>query len=237
MAAGALNHAGALANAVAFASALALASPSVVAQDALRGKRLYLDTARLTGSPVSCVDCHGGLPRGLFGIGRAANDPDSVARALSTIPQMTPLRGRLSAENIADLATYIGNPEVLSPLLRVSSRASGASATTSDSDRLLFGSTRVGQRAPSAVVRLANEGEIAMRLSSAARITGLDAGDYLIATDGCAVVTLMEPGRWCEIEVVFQPTVGASGLRAAALHIDHDWVGAMVAIALLGTAE
>ena len=203
----------------------------------MRGKRLYLDTARLTGSPVSCVDCHGGLPRGLFGIGRAANDPDSVARALSTIPQMTPLRGRLSADNIADLASYIGDPDVLSPLLRVIAQMPAGLATSPDSDRLQFGRARVGQRSLPATVRLRNEGAIALRLDGAPRIAGSDAGDYLIAIDGCAASALLGPGRWCEIAVVFQPTAGAPGLRTAALQFDHDWVGAMVAVALLGTAE
>jgi hypothetical protein len=31
-------------------------------QNALRGKLLYHDTAGVTGSAVSCVECHGGLP-------------------------------------------------------------------------------------------------------------------------------------------------------------------------------
>ena len=80
------------------------------AQDALRGKRLYLDTARVTGAPVSCVDCHRALPPGLFGIGSAANNPAIIANALNSIPQMAPLRGRLTAADIADVAAYIGNP-------------------------------------------------------------------------------------------------------------------------------
>lgn len=235
--AGALGRAGSSATALALASALALAAPIVLAQDSLRGKRLYLDTARLTGSPVSCVDCHGGLPGGLFGIGRAANDPDSVARALSAIPQMTPLRGRLSADNIADLASYIGSPEVASPLLRVIAQAPASSSPSLDSDRLQFGTARIGHRSPPATVRLRNDGAIALRLEGPARIAGANAGDYSIAAGGCAAGTLLSPGRWCEIAIVFQPTAGPTGLRTAALQVDHDWVGAMAAVALLGTAE
>ena len=64
----------------AFAIALWSATPGA-AQDALRGKRVYLDTARLANASVSCVDCHLGLPPGLFGIGRAANNPAIVANA------------------------------------------------------------------------------------------------------------------------------------------------------------
>jgi hypothetical protein len=71
------------------------------AQDALNGKRLYLDVSRVRGAGTNCVDCHGGLPGGLFGIGRAANDAAAVERAIGAIPQMTPLRGRLSARDYA----------------------------------------------------------------------------------------------------------------------------------------
>jgi mono/diheme cytochrome c family protein len=233
----ALSRVGLVASTGVIASVLALCAPLVLAQDALRGKRLYLDTTRLTGSPVSCVDCHGGLPRGLFGIGRAANDPDAVARALASIPQMTPLRGRLSPDDIADLASYIGNPEVPSPLLRVLTQAPAGSAISSGSDRLQFGVSRTGARSPPATVRLSNEGAIALRLDGAVRIAGPDAGDYLIAADGCTAGKLLGPGHACEIVVVFRPAAGAAGFRTAALQVDHEWVGATVAVALLGTAE
>lgn len=221
-------------NVVALASALALIPPSVCAQDPLRGKRLYLDTARMTGSPVSCVDCHGGMPRGLFGIGRAADDAHAVARALSSVPQMIPLRGRLSASDVADVASYLARPDVQSPSLKVVAKAPAVAATT---DRLAFGSTRPGQRSIAATVRLVNEGVLAMGLESAARIVGPDAADFLIASASCGSGTRLGPGGACEMAVLFQPTPGRSGLRTAALQVDHDWVGAMVGVALLGTAE
>jgi mono/diheme cytochrome c family protein len=232
-----LSRLGPFATTGVIASALVLFAPLALAQDALRGKRLYLDTTRLTGSPVRCVDCHGGLPRGLFGIGRAANDAEAVARALASIPQMTPLRGHLSTDEIADLASYIGNPEVPSPQLRVVTQAPSGSATSSGSDRIQFGTRRIGERSLPATVRLGNEGAIALQVDGGARIAGPDAGDYLIAADGCIAGKLLGAGHGCEILVVFRPAAGASGLRTAALHVDHEWVGATVAVALLGTAE
>ncbi len=96
------------------AFALCVALPAQAA-DALRGKRLYLDAARIAGSGVSCVDCHGGLPGGAFGIGRAANDPAVIERAINSIAAMAPFRGRLAAIDLADLAAFIGNPAVRVP--------------------------------------------------------------------------------------------------------------------------
>jgi len=93
------------------------------------------------------------------------------------------------------------------------------------------------RRSPPAIVRLGNEGAIALRLDGAARIAGPDAGDYLIAAGGSTAGTLLGPGHGCAIVVVFPPATGAAGLRTAALHVDHEWVGATVAVALLAIAE
>lgn len=138
------------------AVSLAAIAHTAQAQDALRGKRLYLDTARLVASGVSCVDCHGGLPGGAFGIGKAANNPDVVERAVSTIAPMAPFRGRLNAEDYADLAAFIGNPAVQSPQLRITSTVpAGGSAA---SDRLDFGPVPPGGRSAVGSMHLVNLG-------------------------------------------------------------------------------
>jgi len=204
------------------------------AQDALRGKRFYLDTARLTGASVSCVDCHRALPPGLFGIGRAANNPSIVFNALNTIPQMAPLRGRLAANDIADLAAYIGNPGVPSPTLRVSARSSGGADST---DRIDFGTVLLGQISARGTVRLANDGALPLQLTSGVRIVGPHNAEYALADSSCAASAVLTPGQSCAIEVTFAPAPGGAGLRTAALQIDHDWVGGTTAVALLGTAE
>jgi hypothetical protein len=204
------------------------------AQDALRGKRLYLDTARLIGASVSCVDCHRGLPPGLFGIGRAANNPGSIANALNTIPQMTPLRGRLAADDVANLAAYIGNPSVPSPSLRVSARSPGGAES---SDRLDFGAVLPGQTSARGIVRLANDGALPIQLTSNVRIVGQQAAEYTLADSGCATAAALGPAQSCEIGIIFRPTPGSMGSRSAAAQVDHDWVGGTAAVALLGTAE
>lgn len=217
----------------AFAIALCSATP-VAAQDALRGKRVYLDTARLVNASVSCVDCHRALPPGLFGIGRAANNPAIVANALNTIPQMTPLRGRLSAQDIADVAAYIGNPGVPSPTLRVSAESP---AGTQSSDRLDFGAVLPSQTSARGTVRLANDGALPLQLTSNVRIVGPNMAEYAVTDSSCAASVALAAGQSCEIGITFRPASGSAGLRTAAVQADHDWVGGTAAIALLGTAE
>ena len=204
------------------------------AQDALRGKRVYLDTARLVNASVSCVDCHRALPPGLFGIGRAANNPAIVANALNTIPQMVPLRGRLSVQDIADVAAYIGNPGVPSPELRVSARSP---VNTESSDRLDFGAVLPSQTSARGTVRLLNDGALPLLLTSNARIVGPQAAEYALIDSSCATASALAAGQSCEIGITFRPASGSVGSRSAAVQVDHDWVGGIAAVALLGTAE
>jgi len=207
-------------------------APAADAQDALRGKRLFLDTARLTGSGVSCVECHGGLPPGLFGIGRAANDPAAVERAVNPIPQMTPLRGRLAAADYADLAAYIGNPAVPSPVLR--SSTSGA-ATTGSPDRLDFGSVATSMQTPGSHWHLVNEGAVALRLTAPPLLRGDHAGDFGIVSGDCIAGLTLAGGASCSMQIVFRPMAGGGTRRAAAV-IAHDWVGGEIALAVVGEA-
>jgi mono/diheme cytochrome c family protein len=213
------------------ALAMLLAAVPVVAQDALRGKRLYLDTAREVGSGVSCVDCHGGLPGGLFGIGRAANDPAAVERAVNAIPQMIPLRGRLQARDYADLAAFLGSPAVPSPVLRTV--ASGPAAT-SGADRLDFGSVSPGAQSATSRWHLVNEGAVGLTIKSAPELRGDHPRDFAVAATDCAPDLLLASGASCSIDLLFRP-VATSGARQAAVAVAHDWVGGEVAIALAGT--
>ncbi len=203
------------------------------AQDALRGKRVYLDTARIVNASVSCVDCHRGLPPGLFGIGRAANNPAIVANALNAIPQMAPLRGRLSAQDIADVAAYIGNPTVPSPVLLIATLSPGGAA---GSDRLDFGTVPSGQASARATVQLRNDGALPLQITSSVRIVGPQPAEFTLVDTSCAAA-ILGAGQSCEIGLTFRPAPGATGVRSAAVQIDHDWVGGIAAAALLGTAE
>jgi mono/diheme cytochrome c family protein len=216
-----------------FLAVAALALPAApvaeaLAQDALAGKRLYLDVARIRGSGVSCVDCHGGLPGGAFGIGRAANDPAAVERAVNAIPQMTPLRGRLTSTDYADLAAFIGRPDVPSPLLRATT--SGVSAR--GAERLDFGVQPQGTQTAASRWRLSNDGALPLRLIGAPQLRGAQAGDFTIVATECTAGLQLAPGAGCSVDLAFRPTAG--GARQAAAFVAHDWVGGEVALALTG---
>lgn len=201
-----------------------------LAQDALRGKRLFLDAARMTGSGISCVDCHGGLPPGLHGIGRAANDPAAVERAVNSIPQMTPFRARLMAADFADLAAYIGQPGVASPSLR---GATSGPAITGGPDRLDYGSVAAGSATPASRWHLINEGGVAMKLLGLPFLRGEHAADFAIVSGDCAADRVLASGGTCSVDVVFRPA-GSPGARRAAVAIAHDWVRGETALALTG---
>jgi len=197
------------------------------AQDALRGKRLFLDVGRTSGAGVSCVDCHGGLPGGHFGIDRAANEPRIVENAVNTIPQMARLRGRLTTVDFADLAAYIGNPAVPSPDLRLTT-----SKTPNGADRIDFGTAAPGGAPATATLNVVNAGQVPLRLASAPLIaTG--ASDFSIASSDCAAGMQLAAQQSCRIDLSFAPI--AAGLRTAALRFDHDWIGGTAAVALIGT--
>jgi hypothetical protein len=212
---------------------LAAAAFSAQAQDALRGKRLYLDADRLVGSGVSCVDCHGGLPGGAFGIGKAANAPDVIERAVSAIAPMAPFRARLNAQDYADLAAFIGTPGVPSPDLRVTTTApAGGTGTT---DRIDFGPVAPGAGSAVGSLQLVNLGQVPLQLTSPPRIVGADASDFVLVGTDCRAPTTLQPQQACRIDLVFRPLSG-SGPRSAAVQIEHDWVEGLAALAVLGSA-
>lgn len=201
------------------------------AQDALRGKRLYLDAARLVGSSVSCVDCHGGLPGGLFGIGRAANDPAAVERAVNAIPQMTPFRGRLVGNDFADLAAYLGNPSVPSPALR---GATSGPASTGSAERLDFGAIALSASSASSRWHLVNDGAVGVRLLSGPQLRGEHPQDFRIVATDCEPQKALPSGASCSVDLAFRPAA-AEGSRRAAVAITHDWVGGESTVALVGS--
>ncbi len=205
--------------------ALAVAAHPALGQDALRGKRLYHEVGRLSGAGVSCVDCHGGLPGALHGIGRVGDDPDRIDYAIGAVSQMTPLRGRLSRQDVVDLAAYVARPGVPSPDPRVST--SGAASLPFVPDRLEFAGPALG------MVRLSNSGSAALRLDSRPALAGEHAAQFTIAEATCAAGLVLGEGESCTVTIAFAPEAG-SGLRVAVLRLAHDWIGGGANVPLIG---
>lgn len=209
--------------------------PVAVNEDpsALRGKRLYLDGGRLVGTGVSCVDCHGDVVGSAFGLGKAANNPSAIDYAINAVPQMARSRGRYSAQHLKDLATYIGNPSVASPDLRLQTR--GAAANPFTAERLDFGAQSVGGTSPTSTVRIVNAGQHAIRLTSSPALTGTDSSQFEVVFSDCASDLVLQFQQGCEVSVIFR-AVGEAGLRTASIQVAHDWIRGSVSVALIGTA-
>ena len=203
---------------------------AVNAQDALRGKRIYHDGGRQNGTGISCVDCHGGVPGALHGIGRAAGNPAAIEYALGAIAQMARLRGHLSRENIEDLASYLASPNIASPRLSVSTH--GLAANPYTAERLEFRSPE-GTNSPVTTVRLTNAGERSLGILSSPALTGQNAKNFAISATDCLPNRVLAPQASCGIDVVFRARTSKT-LLLATLRVDHDWIGGGVSVALLG---
>jgi cytochrome c553 len=201
------------------------------AQDALRGKRLYHDIGRMTGAGSSCIDCHGGVPGALHGIGKAAGQPQAILYALGAVQQMSVLRGRLDARDMADIAAYLEYPAVPSPAPRVS--ISVNTIPQSNPGRLDFVPGK--QKAPpqTGTIRIDNAGTTALRLLSAPVLDGADAAWFAILASDCREGMTLDAGEGCSITVAFRPR-GPGGRKVARIGLAHDWVNGGVYVALTG---
>ncbi|MEO5932680.1 MAG: choice-of-anchor D domain-containing protein, partial [Duganella sp.] len=212
-----------LRQAAAAALLFGLASQSASAQDALNGKSLYQN------GPVSgggtCVACHGPSPAAnVSGILRGANQPTVIANAIAgNRGGMGQFSGKFSAAELADLAAFIGNPNVAA-----SPAASLAPAS------LAFSGTSIGQTSGPLSTTLSSTGNVALNIGNIS-LGGAAAGDYALAGGTCANGAAVAAGANCTVQVNFRPT--ASGARAATLTITHNATGGGSTVALSGTGN
>ena len=214
-----------------FALLLACVAHPALGQDALRGKVLYHDIGRLSGSGVSCIDCHGGVPGALYGLGKVADNPAAIAYAIGAISQMEPLRGWLTAADMADIAAYVARPSVPSPDPRVTT--SGPASTRFAPDRLEFAAARAGTTTVASEVRITNAGAIGLNLAASPVLAGPSASEFTIAATDCRAPMSLASGQSCTVSIVFEP-VGEAGPRAATLRLAHDWIRGAVNVPLIG---
>lgn len=202
-----------------------------LAQDALRGKMPYHDIGLRTGAGVSCIDCHGGIPGGSHGIGKAAGTLSAIEYALATVHQMAPLRGRVSAVDLSDLAAYLARPNVPSPDLRVD--AVGSDGAFTPTERLTFGVGPADGSDSVETVRLANGGTTVVRIRSEPALRGPEAARFAIIATDCAAGRELAGGQACTVSVAFRPD-GAGRLSSASLGVEHDWLSGGTYLALIG---
>ncbi|WP_308495444.1 choice-of-anchor D domain-containing protein [Duganella flavida] len=202
---------------------LALA-PATQAADALNGKSLYLNGP--TSGGTTCASCHGSTPaNNVNGILAAANNPSVISNAFAANRggMGSLFNGKFSAAEIADLAAFIGNPNV-----------TAAPAASLAPSALSFAGTTVGQNSTALSTTLTNSGNAVLNISAIA-VGGANAGDFAISGGSCNAGGTVAAGANCTVQLVFRPT--ASGARSAALNISHNATGGSSSVTLGGTGN
>jgi mono/diheme cytochrome c family protein len=203
---------------------LGLASASANAADALNGKSLYLNGP--VGGGTSCASCHSSTPaNNVNGILAAANQPSVISNAIATNKGgMGGLfSGKFSAAELADLAAFIGNPNVVA-----------APAASLAPASLAFSGANIGQSSGPLAATLTNTGNAALNIGTIS-ISGAAAGDFSLAGGSCANGAAIAAGASCTVQAGFTPT--AAGARAATLNITHNAAGGGSSVALSGTGN
>ncbi|MGV7210116.1 choice-of-anchor D domain-containing protein [Oxalobacteraceae bacterium A2-2] len=209
---------------VAGAWAVLALSPAAEAADALNGKSLYLN------GPVSggtaCASCHGPSPaNNVNGIRAAANNPSVITSAFAANRggMGSLFNGKFTDAEIADLAAFIGNPNV-----------SAVPAAALAPATLSFAGTTVGQGSAALATTLTNSGNAVLNIS-AVGVGGANAGDFAISGGSCSAGATVAAGASCNVQLVFRPT--AAGARSAVLNISHNATGGSSSVALAGTGN
>ena len=204
--------------------ALLLGVPVASAQDALRGKALYLNT---NGAPLSCGNaaCHGVDPtRNMNDVLKGANRASEILDAIRGEPQMNFLSAYVSNQNALDIAAYLANPN-----------ASGVPAIAVAPTSVTFTSTYVGSASAIAAVTVSNSGTANLVLSSVS-VSGANAAEFRIETSStCRAGSTLTPGASCRVNLSFRPTT--IGAKSSALTIAHNAAGATSSVPLTGSAS
>ncbi|WP_342113307.1 choice-of-anchor D domain-containing protein [Pseudoduganella sp. OTU4001] len=203
---------------------LAQALPSAQAADALNGKSLYLNGPVAGGT--SCAACHGPSPaNNVNGILAAANAPNVISNAFAANRggMGSLFNGKFTASEIADLAAFIGNPNV-----------SAAPAAAVAPASLSFGGATVGQDSAALATTLSNSGSATLNLGSIA-VGGSHGADFRVTGGSCAAGGTLAAGASCTVQLVFRPA--AAGARSGALSISHNATGGASSVTLSGSGN
>jgi hypothetical protein len=205
-------------------AALALLSAVASAQDAARGKELYWNT---NGAPLSCgsATCHNGFPAlKLNNIAKGTSATSTLNAITNNKGGMGLLNGYVSAQDAADIAAYIANPNVTPP-------PPAAAAISFSAMSLAFGNQTVGAPSAARTITVSNTGTATLMLS-ALTLAGADSGDFARAGT-CAAGTNLAAGANCSVQITFTPA--AAGARSATLTIAHNASGGSSTLNFTGT--
>lgn len=190
------------------------------AADALRGKTLYASTPG--GTSCANSSCHGANPsQNRNRVLRGANSPSTIQNAINNnTGGMGIYRNNvLTSVDVADIAAYLGNPNV----------TAGPIATITPTT-LSFAATAVGASSSAQTVTVSNTGSAALSIS-AISFTGA----YAQSGGSCAAGGSVAAAGSCTIAVVFRPQ--AAGASTGTLTITHNASGSPGTVSLSGSGS
>ena len=180
--------------------------------DALAGKSIY---------PGACLTCHTGTSNATdrYGkVGNGADNPGLINRAILNGTMTNSVLRALTAQQIADIAAYLGNPDV-------SANAPIASATPTS---LAFAATALGATSASKTVTLSNSGNAPL-----GPISFSASGPFTVLPGTCRAGGSVAAGASCTVTVRFKPI--AVGTATGRLTFVHNATPTTTAVALSGT--
>ncbi|MBV9889886.1 MAG: choice-of-anchor D domain-containing protein, partial [Rhizobacter sp.] len=173
---------------------------------------------------VDCTTsgCHTGTSSAtdrLGKVGGGANNPAKINNAILNGTMTTATLRALTAQQIADIAAYLGNPGA----------ASGAPIASVAPASLTFASTAVGATSAAQTVTLANGGNAALVLGAMTASAG-----FVVTGGTCTVGISLAAGASCTVTVAFAPT--SAGAATGTLTFNHNASPAMSTVALSASA-
>lgn len=96
----------------------------------------------------------------------------------------------------------------------------------------VFGTQKVNTTGAAKTITVNNSGTADLSIS-AVGLTGADAAQFAIASNGCAAPTVLAPGAACSVDVTFRPT--STGAKSASLTVTDNAAGSPHSAALTGT--
>jgi len=209
------------------AALLAWAAPAQ-AQDAANGALLY-KTAQVPGKR-SCANsaCHGTLPADAQNRIAVGADAARIQASIANQTQMAFLAGKLSNEQLNDLAAYIAQTLGGTPVyLPVAARPKPVLEPAG----INFGVQTLAIATPAQTVTLSNAASATAPLVLGT-LTLTTGSDFALAGGTCAAGQTLAPGASCTVAVTFRPTL--AGTRSGSLTITHNAGSSVLSLLGLG---
>jgi hypothetical protein len=209
------------------AHALSPAPTTWPAGDAWTGKALYLAPSTAYAGNLSCGagNCHGSAGTNatdpLGKVGRGANNPALINNAILSGKMTNAWLKAMTAQQLADVAAFIGNPAVTGPISAPKAALSVAS--------LAFGSATVGAASAAQTVTLSNSGTAPLTLTSLVSSSTA----FKITGGTCSAGGSVAAAATCTVTMTFNPV--AAGTASGTLTIAHNASPTTSTVALSGS--